>query len=79
MMKRFEGAIDGFERSGGSTGNGLNDVWIGTEAMIMSGIKVGDGAIIAEMRAVVTKRCSAILDCQFKKPCVTSVIVSVES
>ena len=31
-----------------------NDVWIGTEAMIMSGVKVGDGAIIAS-RAVVTK------------------------
>jgi len=31
-----------------------NDVWIGYEAVIMPGIKVGDGAIIAS-RAVVTK------------------------
>lgn len=31
-----------------------NDVWIGEGAMIMSGVKVGDGAIIAA-RAVVTK------------------------
>lgn len=31
-----------------------NDVWIGSEAMIMSGVKIGDGAIIAS-RAVVTK------------------------
>lgn len=31
-----------------------NDVWIGTEAIIMPGIKIGDGAIIAA-RAVVTK------------------------
>jgi virginiamycin A acetyltransferase len=31
-----------------------NDVWIGYEAMIMPGVQVGDGAIIAS-RAVVTK------------------------
>jgi len=31
-----------------------NDVWIGSEAMIMSGVTIGDGAIIAA-RAVVTK------------------------
>jgi chloramphenicol O-acetyltransferase type B len=31
-----------------------NDVWIGHEAMIMSGVTIGDGAIIAA-RAVVTK------------------------
>jgi len=31
-----------------------NDVWIGSEAMIMPGVKIGDGAIIAS-RAVVTK------------------------
>ncbi|MCM3340589.1 CatB-related O-acetyltransferase [Paenibacillus sp. MER TA 81-3] len=39
-----------------SKGNTIvgNDVWIGSEAMIMPGIKIGDGAIIAS-RAVVTK------------------------
>ena len=31
-----------------------NDVWIGYEAMIMAGVHIGDGAIIAA-RAVVTK------------------------
>ncbi len=31
-----------------------SDVWIGTEAMIMPGVKIGDGAVIAA-RAVVTK------------------------
>ena len=31
-----------------------NDVWIGYEAVIMSGVTIGDGAIIAS-RAVVTK------------------------
>lgn len=31
-----------------------NDVWIGTEAIIMPGVKIGDGAIIAS-RSVVTK------------------------
>ena len=30
-----------------------NDVWIGTEAMIMPGVRIGDGAVIAA-RAVVT-------------------------
>lgn len=50
--EKFEGAVDGFERSGDTVIG--NDVWIGTEAMIMSGVKVGDGAIIAS-RAVVTK------------------------
>jgi len=31
-----------------------NDVWIGTEAFILSGVKIGDGAVIAA-RTVVTK------------------------
>jgi len=31
-----------------------NDVWIGTQAMIMPGVKIGDGAVIAA-RSVVTK------------------------
>ncbi|CAH2212980.1 CatB-related O-acetyltransferase [Tepidibacter aestuarii] len=31
-----------------------NDVWVGTEAIIMPGVKIGDGAIIGA-RAIVTK------------------------
>jgi acetyltransferase-like isoleucine patch superfamily enzyme len=31
-----------------------NDVWIGTEAMIMSGVTIGDGAVVAA-RSMVTK------------------------
>ncbi len=31
-----------------------NDVWIGSEAVIMSGVKIGDGAVIG-IRSVVTK------------------------
>lgn len=31
-----------------------NDVWVGTEAVIISGVKIGDGAVIGA-RAVVTK------------------------
>ena len=31
-----------------------NDVWIGTEAIIMSGVKIGDGAIVGA-RAIITK------------------------
>ncbi|MCG9755111.1 type B chloramphenicol O-acetyltransferase [Shewanella insulae] len=48
----FTGAQDGFVRAG-DTQIG-NDVWIGSEAMIMPGVTVGDGAVIAS-RAVVTK------------------------
>ena len=48
----FAGAKDGFERAGDTVVG--NDVWIGSEAMIMSGVTIGDGAIIAS-RAVVTK------------------------
>ncbi|ELS8948187.1 type B chloramphenicol O-acetyltransferase [Vibrio fluvialis] len=45
-------AADGFVRSGDTVIG--NDVWIGSEAMIMAGVTIGDGAIIAS-RAVVTK------------------------
>ncbi|GAA4902598.1 type B chloramphenicol O-acetyltransferase [Ferrimonas pelagia] len=48
----FDGAQDGFVRAGDTVIG--NDVWIGSEAMIMPGITIGDGAIIAS-RAVVTK------------------------
>ncbi|WP_114765524.1 type B chloramphenicol O-acetyltransferase [Vibrio rhodolitus] len=48
----FAGANDAFERAGDTVIG--NDVWIGSEAMIMAGVKIGDGAVIAS-RAVVTK------------------------
>lgn len=48
----FFGAQDGFERAGNTVIE--NDVWIGSEAMIMSGVTIGNGAIIAS-RSVVTK------------------------
>nr|WP_237487036.1 type B chloramphenicol O-acetyltransferase [Vibrio hippocampi] len=48
----FAEAQDGFLRAGDTVIG--NDVWIGSEAMIMSGVNVGHGAIIAS-RAVVTK------------------------
>jgi len=48
----FKSAKNGFEKTGDTVIG--NDVWIGSEAMIMSGITIGDGAIIAA-RAVVTK------------------------
>ncbi|HAS6249985.1 TPA: type B chloramphenicol O-acetyltransferase [Vibrio vulnificus] len=48
----FSAAKDGFVRAG-DTRIG-HDVWIGSEAMIMPGVTIGDGAIIAS-RAVVTK------------------------
>jgi chloramphenicol O-acetyltransferase type B len=45
-------ALAGFQTKGDTVIG--NDVWIGTEAMIMAGVHVGDGAVIAA-RAVVTR------------------------
>ncbi|WP_062239713.1 CatB-related O-acetyltransferase [Fictibacillus sp. FJAT-27399] len=46
------GSCDGYRPSGDTVIG--NDVWIGTESMIMPGVRIGDGAVIAA-RAVVTK------------------------
>lgn len=48
----FAAAVDGFRRAGDTVIG--NDVWIGSEAMIMPGVQVGNGAVIAA-RAVVTR------------------------
>lgn len=48
----FKSAKNGFVKAGNTVVG--NDVWIGSEAMIMSGVTIGDGAIIAA-RAVVIK------------------------
>lgn len=48
----FSGSCDAFEKAGDTVIG--NDVWIGSEAMIMPGIKVGHGAVIGS-RALVTK------------------------
>lgn len=47
-----ENSKDGYVRSGDTVVG--NDVWIGTEVIIMSGIKINDGAVIGT-KAVVTK------------------------
>lgn len=52
----FQGAVDGFENAGDTVVG--NDVWIGAEAMIMPGVKIGDGAVIGS-RALVTKDVAA--------------------
>ncbi|WP_010322709.1 type B chloramphenicol O-acetyltransferase [Marinobacterium stanieri] len=48
----FADAINAYQPTGDTVIG--NDVWIGAEAMIMPGIKVGDGAVIGS-RALVTK------------------------
>ena len=48
----FKGAKNAFKNVGNTTIG--NDVWIGSEAMIMSGVTIGNGAI-KSARAVVTK------------------------
>ncbi|MGN7098939.1 type B chloramphenicol O-acetyltransferase [Brevundimonas diminuta] len=46
------GAVDAFQKAGDTVIG--NDVWIGSEAIIMPGVKVGDGAVIGT-RALVTR------------------------
>lgn len=48
----FSSSLDAFQKAGDTVIG--NDVWIGSEAMIMPGIKVGHGAVIGS-RALVTK------------------------
>lgn len=47
-----DGVKSGFERAGNTVIG--NDVWIGSEAMIMPGVTIGDGAVIGA-RAVISK------------------------
>lgn len=48
----FAGARNGFEPAGDTVIG--NDVWIGSEAVVMPGVAIGDGAVIGT-RALVTK------------------------
>ncbi|MGX7742128.1 type B chloramphenicol O-acetyltransferase [Rhodopseudomonas parapalustris] len=48
----FAGADNGFQAAGDTVIG--NDVWIGSEAIIMPGVRVGDGAVIGT-RALVTR------------------------
>ncbi|MEO3386666.1 type B chloramphenicol O-acetyltransferase [Mesorhizobium sp. CAU 1741] len=48
----FDGARNGYQPAGDTIIG--NDVWIGSEAIIMPGIRIGDGAVIGT-RAVVTR------------------------
>ncbi|WP_212004626.1 type B chloramphenicol O-acetyltransferase [Chitinophaga sp. HK235] len=48
----FHGSINAYEGAGDTVVG--NDVWIGAEAMIMPGVKIGHGAVIGS-RALVTK------------------------
>lgn len=51
-VPHFEGARNGYQPAGDTVVG--NDVWIGSEAIIMPGIQIGDGAIIGT-RALVTR------------------------
>ncbi|WP_313514477.1 type B chloramphenicol O-acetyltransferase [Sphingobacterium sp.] len=51
-VEAFHNANNGFKNAGDTVVG--NDVWIGSEAMIMSGVKIGDGAVIGS-RSLVTK------------------------
>jgi len=51
-IESFTDSINGFQNAGDTIVG--NDVWIGSEAMIMPGVHIGDGAVIGS-RALVTK------------------------
>lgn len=51
-VSSFEGAQNGYKPAGDTVIG--NDVWIGSEAIIMPGVRIGDGAVIGT-RALVTK------------------------
>ena len=51
-MPEFAGALDAFAPAGDTVIG--NDVWIGTEAIIMPGVTIGHGAVIGT-RALVTR------------------------
>ncbi|ROI01147.1 type B chloramphenicol O-acetyltransferase [Chryseobacterium sp. G0240] len=51
-VESFKNSIDAFKLAGDTIIG--NDVWIGAEAMVMPGIKIGDGAVIGS-RALITK------------------------
>ena len=53
VLRKSASHIVGHPRTKGSVVIG-NDVWIGKEAMILSGVKIGDGAVVGA-RALVTK------------------------
>lgn len=48
----FTGAQNGYEAAGDTVIG--NDVWMGSEAVVMPGIEIGDGAVIGT-RALVTR------------------------
>lgn len=48
----FSGSLDGFAPAGDTVVG--HDVWIGTEAMIMPGVKIGHGAVIGS-RALISR------------------------
>ena len=51
-MPEFAGALDAFAPAGDTVIG--NDVWIGTEAIVMPGVRIGHGAVIGT-RALVTR------------------------
>jgi chloramphenicol O-acetyltransferase type B len=53
LWKELAGHFPGHPHSKGDVVIG-NDVWFGTEAIIMSGVRIGDGAVVGA-RAVVTR------------------------
>ncbi len=51
-VPEFAGAVNAFERAGDTVVG--NDVWMGSEAMVMPGVRIGHGAVIGS-RALVTR------------------------
>ena len=63
LLKNYE-HIEGHPKSKGDVIIG-NDVWIGSRVVILSGVKIGDGAIDRSL-FFYFKRCRTLLYCRWK-------------
>ncbi len=61
----FSSALDAFQKAGNTVIG--NDVWIGSEAMVMPGIKIGHGAVIGS-RSLVTKDVGTVAKLAMRQP-----------
>ncbi|MDA4019756.1 MULTISPECIES: CatB-related O-acetyltransferase, partial [Enterobacteriaceae] len=76
----FSSALDAFQKAGNTVIG--NDVWIGSEAMVMPGIKIGHGAVIGS-RSLVTKdvgHCCKVSDeaafCLIQRPYISKTLLT---
>ncbi|MCI4591322.1 type B chloramphenicol O-acetyltransferase [Sphingobium sp. BYY-5] len=82
-VSAFAGAANGYQPAGDTIIG--NDVWIGSEAIIMPGVQIGDGAVIGT-RALVTRDVkpyaivggnpARVIRHRFEEPCISMLLES---